>query len=105
MRGQENRHALGIELTQEIPKFQTQLDVNPGGRFVQNEQARRVNQRAGQCESPFLAAREFHVIELRLRGDAEALEQHVSSLRNIARANSEIARLVDQNIANRKIAV
>ncbi len=105
MRRQEDRHSVGIEGAKPLPQLEAQLDVDAGGRLVENQQLGLVNQRASQREPAFLTARDFRVLEMRVRGKPEALEQHVGALVDLLAAQTVVAGGVNENVAQREVPV
>src|SRR5579863_1772388 len=105
VRRQEHRQAFGIELLQPLPEFEAKLDVDAGGRFVENQEPRFVNQGTRQREPALLAAGNLGVLEMRVRGQAEALQQHVGAVGYAFSAQAVIPGGIDQHVAQREIPV
>ncbi len=51
MRGDQERDTLGRQLEEKIPQLATCHGINAGGRLVEEEHFRFVDQRTGQCET------------------------------------------------------
>ena len=58
-----------------VPELEAQLDVDAGGRLVEDQQPRPVHQRAGQDQPPLHPAREGAGAFVALIGQREGLEQ------------------------------
>jgi hypothetical protein len=56
VRGQQDRRTRCVESLHQSPDLGTQFNVDTGGRFVEDQQARLVDQRAGENESALHAA-------------------------------------------------
>src|SRR5262249_37065206 len=84
---------------------ETQLDVDPGGRFVEDQQPRPMHERARQGQAPLHAAGQLGIEHLRLLGQAEPLEQLVGALVYRRALQSIVSGLIDQDVADREIAI
>ena len=60
MRGQDDGHALGAQPAHHLPHVLAQLDVDAGGRLVEEEDARFVRQRFGDHQPALHAAGQGH---------------------------------------------
>ena len=58
MGGEHHGHALGVEVGEQLPGRVAAFRVESGGGFVEEQQARLAQQRAGQVDAPLLAAGE-----------------------------------------------
>jgi hypothetical protein len=56
MRGEDDRRALRVETGQELPHAAAHLDIHAGGRLIEDQQARLVDQGAGNHQAPLHAA-------------------------------------------------
>ena len=66
---------LGDEAAHELENVGARLDVEPGGRLVEQQQARAVQQRARDLDAPHLAAGEMAHLVARPVGEPDAGEQ------------------------------
>ena len=63
-----------------VPELQPQLDVDAGGRLVEDQQPRPVHQRAGEDQPPLHPAGEGAGAFVALLGQREGLEQLLGPL-------------------------
>ena len=56
LRGEEDRHAVGEQLADDLPQVAAAARVEPGGRFVEEDQPRTADQRHGEVEPALHAA-------------------------------------------------
>ena len=103
--GQENREALGVERPQPLPKLEPQLDVDAGGRLVENQELRLVNERARERQPPLLSPRDLRVFAVRVRRQSKPVEQHVGALGDGLSVQTIVARGKDEHVAQREIAI
>ena len=75
VRGQHHRHALAVELGDQLPQLAAQLDVDAGGRLVEHQDRRRVDHRLGDQQPPLHPARQRAGIGVALVRQAHRLEQ------------------------------
>src|SRR5579862_3327757 len=102
---QEDRQAVAVERAQPLPQFETQFHVDPGGRLVQNQQMRFVNQGPRERKPTLLAARNLRILKMRVRRKTKSLEQHVRSFRDRAAAQSVVSCRENEHVAQREIAI
>ena len=80
LRREEHRHAvLARETVHLLPERAAALRVEPGGRLVEEEDARTVNQRQGKIEAPLHAARVRLDLPVSGPHQPDAVEQLVCS--------------------------
>ena len=77
--GQQDGHALGIDAADVFPELATQFDVHPGGRLVQDQDRRIVDQGLGHHQPPLHAARQGPDIGMGLVRQAERGQQFVAA--------------------------
>ena len=75
-----------------VPELEPQLDVDAGGRLVEDQQPRPVHQRPGQDQPPLHPAREGAGALVALLGQREGLEQLLGALAALALAASRSSR-------------
>ena len=75
MRGHDDRPSLPVQVAKNLPQRKSRLRIEPDGRFVEEQHARIVGQRAGNHQPLLLAAGELIDFRIFLFGDAETLEE------------------------------
>ncbi len=103
MGGQHHRVALLVEARDELPQGLAQFDVDPGGRLVEHDHGRFVDQGLGHQHAPLHAAGEGAHIHVRLVGQVEVFHHLVDPLVVVFQA--EVARLQAQGFAHREEGV
>ena len=105
VRREEDRQAAGVERPQKRPELQALFDVDAGRRLVEDEELRLVDERARERQPALLPAGDLRVLDARLRREAEALEERVGARGDCAPAQPVVARLEDEDVANREVAI
>ena len=77
MRRHHDRAIFGAEFLHEIANFEARLRVEAGGRFVEEEELRIVDQREGDREPLFLSAGERRVTDILLFPKLQTFQQRV----------------------------
>ena len=77
MRGEQHGVAFPVELGDELPQRLAQLDVDTGGRLVQHDDRRSMNQRLGDQHPALHATRQLPHVGVGLVGEPETVEQLV----------------------------
>ena len=73
--GEHHRPALGVEVADRLPQRVPGVDVETGGRLVQEHQARVPDERESHCQPSLLATGQATGLPPREVGEAEALQQ------------------------------
>src|SRR5690606_40415895 len=81
MGGEDDGHPLAVELGDEVPHRAAQLDVDAGGGLVEDQQARLVDQRAGDHQAALHAAGEHARGHVALVPQAELVQVDRKSTR------------------------
>ena len=76
--GQQHRGPLAVDFPHELPQGVAQLHVDPGGRLVEDQQARLVDQGLGHHQASLQAAGELVHRLLQVRTEIEALDQQLA---------------------------
>ena len=94
MRGQDDRHALRLEVGHDRPHVAAQLHIDPRRRLVQKQHARLVGQRLGNQHPALHAARQAFDQTVFLVPQRQ-LSQHLFHLRRICGLAMQPARKAD----------
>src|ERR1700729_386718 len=105
VRREEDREAIPVQRSQPLPELEAQLHVDARSRFVEDQQARFVDEGARQREPALLSTGDLRVLEVCVRRQPESLEQHVGALGNGLTVQSIVSCGEDEHVAQRKIAV
>src|SRR5210317_834049 len=109
MRGQQNGCALSVDIADEIPESMAQLDVDPRGRFIENQQPRFVYQGLGDHKTALEASGQLDHNFVQVRFETEPLNQVLSPFRVIGYtviAGVETQRLINgEEIVNYDLLV
>ena len=73
MRGQEDGHALAIQLMQEVQNIVLGLQVHTGSRLIEQQEVGPGNQGAGEKDPLLLSARELADVPPGVRREPETL--------------------------------
>ena len=98
VRGQQDRRPLLVDSLHVVPELEPQLDVDPGGRLVEDQQPRPVHQRPGQDQPPLHPAGERAGAFVALLGQREGLEQLLGALAPLALGHPEVAGVVVERL-------
>ena len=103
LRRQEDRDAVLVgEATDLLPKRGPALGIEPGRRLVEEEQARVVDEREREIETPLHAARVRPHLPVGRFGEADAVEQLLTSLLSLPARERVQGRLQPQMLAARE---
>ena len=100
MRRQQDRRPLGVDPLDVLPELEPQLDVDPGGGLVEDQQAGAVHQRAGQDQAPLHPPGERPGALVALVAERERLEQLGGALAALATRHPEVARVIVEGLGN-----
>ena len=92
VRRQQDRRALGVDPLDVVPQLEPQLDVDAGGRLVEDQQAGAMHQRAREDQPALHAARQRARAVIALLGQREGVEQLGDALAALALAASRSSR-------------
>ena len=98
VRGEQDRRPLLVDPLHVVPELEPQLDVDAGGRLVEDQQARPVHHRPRQDQPPFHPAREGAGAFVALLGQREGLEQLLGPLAPLALRHAEVAGVVVERL-------
>ena len=96
--GEQDRRPLLVDPLDVVPELEPQLDVDAGGRLVEDQQARPVHHRPGQDQPPFHPAREGAGAFVALLGQREGLQQLLGALAALALRHPEVAGVVVERL-------
>ncbi len=85
-----------------MPQLQPQLDVDAGGRLVEDQQAGPMHHRPGQDQPPFHSARERARAFVALLGQREGLQQLLGALAPLTLRHPEVASVVVERLLDRE---
>src|SRR3546814_9620784 len=85
MRRQDDRDPALAQTAHHVPHVAAQLDIDPRGRFVEEQDLGFVAQRLGDHHAAFHAARQFHDLRIALIPQRERSEEHTSELQSLMR--------------------
>jgi len=102
---QQDRRPLLVEFGDEFPEVVAELDVDAGGRLVQDEQVGLGDQGSSEQESAFHPAGEPVEALVALVVDPDAFENLVGSVGGFGVRNAVVARLVFQYFSDREESV
>ena len=106
MRGPEHADALlGNELPDVTENIGARLDVEPDGGFIEQQQARAVQQRTRDFKPPHLSAGEVAHLARRAFGKAEAREHFIAAQAGFAPADAVQGGVIQQVLPHRQIEV
>ena len=95
MGGEDDRRAVEAELADQFPHVAAQLDVDAGGRLVEEQDVGLVAERLGDHHPALHAAGQFHHLGLALVPQRQALEQDLD-LGRVARLAEQAAAEADR---------
>ena len=105
VRGQEDRRALLVQAADVAPQLLAQLDVDAGGGLVEDDQARLVQQGAGEQQAALHAARELGGAGVALGAQVEDVDHLVGALLGRGLLHAVVAAVVDERLAHGQEAV
>ena len=94
--GEEDGHALSIQVTQEAVHLPAQRDIDAGGGLVEEQKAWPVDEGSGHHEAPLHPARQLPHADVPLVGEGEPLQQIIDVM--LVRAQAEQAPLEAQQL-------
>jgi hypothetical protein len=102
---QHQRDALLLEPEQPVPEDVPGLGVESGGRLVEEQQVRVVDQRPGDRQPPLQAAGEAVDLLAALVGELEERQELVGPGGHLGARQSEVAPVDQQVLAHRELGV
>ena len=103
--GEEQRGALLLEAEQPVPEDVAGLRVEAGGRLVEEQDARIVDQRPGDREAALHAAGERVDLRLALLLELREREELVGALRDDPAGQAEVAAVDEEVLAHAQLGV
>ena len=101
VRRQQDRRAPRVDPLDVVPQLEPQLDVDAGGRLVEDQQPRAVHQRPREDQPALHAARERPRAVVALGGERERVEQLGGALLALAPRHPEVAAVVVERLLER----
>ena len=95
---QQDRRPLLVDPLDVVPELEPQLDVDAGGRLVEDQQPRPVHHRPRQDQPPLHPAGERPRPFVALLGQREGLEQFLGPLAPLALRHPEVAGVVVERL-------
>ena len=103
--GDDERRPAALQLVEPLPEEVPRLRVEAGGRLVEDDELRLVDERAGDREAPLHAAGQRLDLVLRALVELDELEQLVGPLVGDVARDVEVARVHLEVLAHRELGV
>ena len=94
-----------VQAADVAPQLQAQLEVDAGGRLVEDHQARLVHERAGEQQPAAHAARELRRAHARLRAQVEDVHHLARAAARLGARHPVVAAVVEQRLLDVEEAV